>query len=175
VINFEQHPEYLAAQAEHQAAVMVANANEDELAKLRADYTWLQKSQTIKEKVTAEAAKATHREAILAEIKEKYPLLPASFFESIPDPDKLMELAKEMYEKMDATVRKNTNSWGGGTGAPAGAGQSDAPKKIRDRQYYNNLVDRVNKNEGGKDGAVKEFKDMIWREKVTPWRDAAQK
>lgn len=174
-MGYEMHPEYLAGQAEHQAAVIVANAAEDEMAKLRADYAWLQKSQAIKEKVSLEEARSTHREAILKEIKEKYPLLPQSFYESIPDPDALLALAKEMYDKMEAQVRKNTNSWGGSGGAPAGAGQAETPKKMRDREYYNNLVDRVNRNEGGKDGAVKEYKDMVWREKVTPWREAAQK
>lgn len=173
--DIDNHPDYLAAKAEYMAAVQVADRAQDELGKLRAENSWLRKETEVRGRLEREALVAEKREVVLKKIKEEYPLVPASLLESIQDPDQLLKVAEEMYNQIDGETRKKTSSWGNAQ-APAGSGGTrKSNKKTQDNQYMTDLVNRVNKNEGGKDGAVKEYKDLIWRERVTPWHEAGKK
>lgn len=173
-MDYKSHPDYLAAMAEYQAATQVAERANDETGKLRAELSWVRKEGEIRERVTAEAAVKERRETAIARVKEEFPLVPPSLYEHVQDPEALLKVAEEVYKNMEAQLRKNTNSWGGAAGAPGGSSGKPAKKKSADQAYVSDLVNRVNRNEGGPKGAVKEYKDMVWRDRVTPWRESMQ-
>lgn len=167
-MSYEDSPEWLSAKAEYLAAKQVAEAAGDELAGLRNENQWLQKSSALKERLVGEATLAARRETVLAQVKDEYPLVPESVYEHISDPDALLAVAKDMYDKMEGNIQKSLNRWGP-SGAPS---QSTGSRKSQPAYANPELREKVNSNAPG---ANETWKKSYWHERVMPWHEAGKK
>lgn len=154
--TLELTPEWRAAEAEYQTAVLVAEKSEDEIGKLRAENTWIKRQSQLRSDFTTAQSAASALAAAHKEVTEKYPMVPKTVLDHIKDPEALLAVAKDF----EASMKKAGQSWG------KAAGASEEPRRnTRSRDEHVALVNRVNQ---GDPQALKDYKRWVIDNRIYP-------
>lgn len=161
-MKLEEMPEYLAAHNEYVASVAVADRTSDEVAKLKAELSWVQRRNELAESLRESETKAVALKAAHEKIKAEYPFVPDSLLKTITDPETLLAVAKDMAEKIAPA-----GDWGGEPGAPSTTGGRSG-KKIygMPAKDFEALVDKANTNDPA---AIKRYKTLVMEAKMLPF------